>query len=236
MTTTLLFDLDGTLLPMDMDQFTHYYFRLLAKKLTPHGYQPEALMRGIMAGIEAMVKNDGSRTNEEAFWDCFVGLLGEHTRKDIPLFEEFYSNEFQQARVSCGYNPKAGEILALAKEKGYRVALATNPLFPKIATESRIRWAGLKPEDFELYTTYEESCFCKPNLKYYEAVIAKLGVTPEECMMIGNDVSEDMVAEQLGMKVFLLTDCLLNKKNADISRYPQGGFDELRKVLEDGSK
>lgn len=231
MLTTLLFDLDGTLLPMDTDQFTKYYFQLLAKKLIPHGYQPDTLMPAIWAGVAAMVKNDGSCTNEEAFWHCFIGLLGERTRNDIPIFEEFYANEFQQARVACGYNPKAAEILALAREKGLRVALATNPLFPAIATESRIRWAGLKPEDFELYTTYENIGFCKPNLRYYEEIMSRLGVKPEECMMIGNDVSEDMVAEQLGMRVFLLTDCLLNKKNADISRYPQGSFDDLRKVL-----
>ena len=50
--------------------------------------------------------------------------------------------------------------------------------------------------------------------------------------MIGNDVSEDMIAEKLGMKVFLLTDCLINKKEADISVYPHGDMDALFRFID----
>ena len=45
--------------------------------------------------------------------------------------------------------------------------------------------------------------------------------------MVGNDVGEDMIAGILGMKVFLLTDCLINQAGADISVYPNGSFPEL---------
>jgi hypothetical protein len=45
--------------------------------------------------------------------------------------------------------------------------------------------------------------------------------------MVGNDATEDMVAEKLGMKVFLLTDCLINAQNRELSGYPQGSFPEL---------
>ena len=112
------------------------------------------------------------------------------------------------------------------------MVLATNPLFPKVATESRIRWAGLNPDDFEIYTTFETSHYCKPNLDYYREVLNELQVSAEECLMIGNDVSEDMVAEKLGMKVFLLTDCLINKKETDISVYPHGDMDALFRFID----
>lgn len=118
------------------------------------------------------------------------------------------------------------------KKKGYRVVLATNPLFPAIATQTRIGWAGLTPEDFELYTTYENSGFCKPNPEYYKEILGKLQLSPEECVMIGNDVSEDMIAKDLGMKVFLITDCLLNKENKDISVFPNGSFAEAIAYIE----
>lgn len=111
-----------------------------------------------------------------------------------------------------------------AKEKGLRVALATNPIFPAVATETRIRWAGLEPEDLELYTTYENIGYCKPNPDYYREIAKRLGVQPWECLMVGNDVTEDMVAEKAGMQVFLLTDCLINKERKDISLYPRGSF------------
>lgn len=223
----VLFDLDGTLLPMDQDLFVKTYFGLLAKKLAPHGYEPEKLINGIWAGTSAMVKNDGAQSNEEVFWKTFSEIYGAEVKEDIALFDEFYRNEFAGAKDVCGYNQKAAQIVRKLKEKGLRVVLATNPIFPQIATQNRIRWAGLTPEDFEFYTTYETSRYCKPNIKYYMDIVNKLNVKPEECLMVGNDATEDMVAEELGMKVFLLTDCLINKEEKDISKYPGGGFTQL---------
>ena len=100
-------------------------------------------------------------------------------------------------------------------------------MFPAIATFSRIKWAGLNPEDFELITTYENSHFCKPNPDYYREILGKLSLNGDECLMVGNDVGEDMVAGQVGMQTFLLSDCLINKNGEDISRYPNGSFSEL---------
>lgn len=229
---TVLFDLDGTLLPLDQDVFVKAYFGGLAKKMAPHGYDPKALVAGIWAGTEAMSTNDGSVTNEEAFWRCFCGLVRADARKDEPLFEEFYWTDFQQVRQVCGFDHRAAEIIRYLKDRGCRVALATNPLFPAIATESRTRWAGLDPADFDIITTYENSSRCKPDPAYYREILDAMGETPENCIMVGNDAEEDMAAEKLGMQVFLLTDCLLNRKNLDISGYPQGSFPELLAFLQ----
>ncbi len=223
----ILFDLDGTLLPMDQDKFTTGYFKFLARKMEPHGYEPKKLIDSIWGGTAAMVRNDGSRTNEKAFWQYFASVYGEGSVNDMGIFEEFYRVEFQQAKMFCGYNPKAVKTVGLLKENGYRVALATNPLFPAIATESRIRWAGLAPEDFEWYTTYENISYCKPNPEYYREILRHFNLRPEDCLMVGNDVDEDMVAREIGMEVFLLTDCLLNRHEKDISGYPKGNFDDL---------
>lgn len=227
MITTFLFDLDGTLLPMDQDQFLKAYMGGLAAKMAPYGYDPKLLIPSIWKGTEAMVRNDGSHSNEDVFWEAFSALYGRDTRADEPIFREFYEVEFQQVRHSCGFDPRANAIIDLLKSKGLRVVLATNPLFPAIATRSRACWAGLDPEDFALITTYENSRFCKPNPDYYRDILDTLQVRPEECVMVGNDVGEDMIAQKLGMQVFLLTDCLINKHNTDISRYPHGGFDAL---------
>jgi len=225
--TTILFDLDGTLLPQDQDLFLKSYFKRLVQKLAPYGYDPDLTVKAIWKCTGAMISNDGSCTNEQAFWRDFAAICGEHVVHDMPLFDEYYRNEFQQVATDCGFNPKAAECIAALKQKGFRLALATNPLFPTIATESRMRWAGLNKEDFELYTTYENSSYCKPNLDYYRAILQQLNVQPEECLMVGNDVDDDMVARDLGMQVFLLTDCLINKHEADINQFPHGGFDEL---------
>lgn len=228
---TVLFDLDGTLLPMDQDLFVKTYFKQLAAKLAPYGYEPSRLIDAVWAGTAAMVQNNGRQSNENAFWNTFTRVFGQQALEHLPVFEAFYAQEFQRAQAVCGCTPHAAEVIALAKEKGLRTVLATNPIFPAIATESRIRWAGLSPEDFELYTTYENARFCKPNPDYYRDILAQLGAKPEECLMVGNDVGEDMVAQTLGMHVFLLTDCLINKHNADISAYPHGGYPELMEYI-----
>ena len=227
----VLFDLDGTLLPMDQDLFIKAYFGGLAKKLVPLGYEPNALTDAIWRGTTAMIENDGTRTNEEVFWDVFCRTMGLDARNDESAFEEFYRKDFQNVRDVCGFETRAAQIVHALRDAGIITALATNPIFPAIATESRMRWAGLCPEDFSLYTTYENIGYCKPSLSYYIEITKRLGVQPEECVMIGNDVGDDMVAADLGMQVFLLTDCLINKKNADLSAFPNGDFDALECYL-----
>ena len=229
--TTILFDLDGTLLPMDQEQFVKYYFGMLVKKLAPHGYDPNLLIDGIWKGTGAMVKNDGDLSNEDVFWNCFNQIMGKNAREDEPLFRQFYENEFNGAKAACGFNPKGAEAVKSIKDMGFRVALATNPIFPAIATENRTRWAGLDVSDFEYFTAYENSRHCKPNPAYFQDVCNALGVSPEECIMVGNDAIEDTAAEKLGIRVFLLTDCLINKDGRDISQYPQGSFDDLMNFI-----
>ncbi len=229
---TILFDLDGTLLPMDQDLFTKCYFKGLCKKAAPYGYAPDQLVDAVWAGTKAMVMNNGTQTCEAAFWTRFADIFGDSIRDMEPVFADYYANEFQAVKDVCGYNPEAARLIADLKAAGYRVVLATNPLFPPIATHSRLRWAGMETEDFEWITTYDNSSFCKPNPAYYQEILDKIGVDPTECIMVGNDVKEDMVAaSKLGIQTFLLTDCLLNKENLDISAYPQGGFAELRAYL-----
>ena len=225
--SSILFDLDGNLLPMDMDNFIKLYFGALAQYMASYGFEPKEFIDGIWAGTKAMIKNDGKNTNESVFWNKFAQFFGKNARETEPYFENFYLQDFEKVKVSCGFTPKAKETVDKIKGLGLKIALATNPIFPAIATRKRIAWAGLSPDDFELYTTYENSRFCKPNVEYYKDIIKVLGVKAEECLMVGNDVTEDMVAQTLGMKVFLLTDCLINKNPEGISVYPNGDFDKL---------
>ena len=231
--TTILFDLDGTLLPMsDQEAFLKAYMKGLAAKVAPLGYEPKKLIDTVLMGTGRVIRNDGALRNETVFWQAFCGVFGEKAMEHLPVFEEFYRNEFQQVSATCGCDARAAKLIAALKEKGYRLVLATNPLFPAVATHSRIRWAGLNVEDFELVTTYENSSFCKPNIQYYEEIVKKLGLEPAQCLMVGNDVGEDMVAGKLGMKTFLLTDCLLNRVGEDIEKYPHGSFEALKSYIQ----
>ncbi len=228
----VLFDLDGTLLPMDADEFIVAYYQYLNPLMEPYGYEPQLLMDTVERGIYAMAKNDGTATNETVFWRVFAQQYGEDALKDKPLLDTFYRDEFGKIQVICRPTPYAKRAVDRAKGNDRRVVLATNPFFPAVATEQRIRWAGLQPSDFDRYTTYEDTYHCKPSLDYYRDILNALKLDAHDCLMIGNDVGEDMIAKDLGMQVFLLTDHLINRKNADISAYPHGSFPELLEFLD----
>ena len=227
----ILFDLDGTLLPMDEDAFTKTYFGYLCQKMAPYGFEPHRLIKTIWKGTEAMYGNDGHCSNEDAFWQIYEKEYGEPKEKHHRHFSEFYDNEFNLAITSTSPTPLAKQIIDLCHEKRLNVILATNPLFPREATCNRIRWAGLKSEDFTDITTYENSHYCKPNVRYYQEIVERCGIDPDESMMVGNDITEDLSAGDLGMKTYLVTDCLLNKGNRkDTSDY-QGSLSDLLRFL-----
>ena len=228
----VLFDLDATLLPMDQDAFIAGYFKLLAKKLVPHGYEADALIRGMWRAVNAMIENNGTRLNKDVFWETFSKECGQRVFDDEPILDEFYRENFCELKTFCGYNPDAAKTVRALKEKGIVTVLATNPVYPFIATNQRLEWAGLKATDFEIITTYENASFCKPNIKYYSEILSKINCAPENTLMVGNDVTEDMVAQNIGIKVFLLTDYLINKSNVDINIYSHGSFKELEKYID----
>jgi HAD superfamily hydrolase (TIGR01549 family) len=179
-----------------------------------------------------MMRNDGSDTNENIFWQSFEAAYGEQARSRESLFNDFYNNEFQNLSSLCGVIEDAAWAVRTIREMGYRTVLATNPVFPPIATESRMRWAGLEPSDFEFYTTYVNSSYAKPNPEYYLEIAEKLGLSPSECLMVGNDTTDDMVAETVGMSVYLLPEYLINKSGADISTYNYGNLKNLVAFIE----
>ena len=227
----VLFDLDGTLLPMDQDKFIKTYLGSLAEKMIPRGYNPKEFLSAMWAGTADMVKNDGSSTNENKFWKRFEKIYGQKYIEDLPYIDRFYVEDFDKVQAVCGYTPRSKELVDALKKEGICVALATNPLFPQIATHKRIAWAGLTPEDFAICTTYENARYSKPNPLYYADVAKAIGIAPEDCLMVGNDVSDDMTAAEIGMQVFLLTDCLINSHDVDISQYPNGDFDALYEYI-----
>lgn len=225
---TFIFDLDGTLLPMEsQEQFIEAYFKALSLKMSTYGLNPQDFIKAVWTGTMAMIDNDGSKTNKDRFWEVFSKIMGEEVSNMEEEFEDFYRNEFIAAKATTSVNPLAKECIDRIKEKGYRLILATNPLFPQVATHARVRWAGLEPEDFEYITTYENSSYCKPNLKYYEEILKVCKLEAKDCIMVGNDVKEDMCAEEVGMQTYLLTDCLIKSMDDDINRYRKGSFKEF---------
>lgn len=224
---TVLLDLDGTLLPMDMDVFIKAYFAALARRCAPMGYDGETLIAAVWRGTKAMVANDGSRSNEAVFWESFAADLGEEVLGLKGEFEDFYRREFDGMKAHALPNPLAVPSITTLREKGYRVVLATNPLFPLVGMETRLRWLGLAPGDFDLVTSYENCRFCKPNPGYYREILKALGKAPADCLMVGNDPEEDLSAGTLGIATFLVTDFAVKKKDAGLVPDHTGTFQDF---------
>ena len=230
----ILFDLDGTLLPMVQDEFVKFYMPLLAKSYMNAGVSldPKKFIGAVWAGYEAMVKNDGSCTNREAFWSYIEPELPIPTEESEKIALDFYADEFNQAICTTKPNPVSNQIVKRAKERGFETYLATNPVFPRCATMNRIRWAGLDAEDFKVITTYETCTYCKPNPEYFRGILEEFSLDPSECLMVGNDVAEDLSIRSLGVKTYLVTDTMENKKNLPIDAEYMGTLDELLKFME----
>ena len=230
----ILFDLDGTLLPMVQDEFVKFYMPLLAKSYTDAGVSidPKKFIGAVWAGYEAMVKNDGSRTNREAFWSYIEPELPLPTEESEKIALNFYADEFNQAICTTKPTPVSDQIVKKAKERGFETYLATNPVFPRCATLNRIRWAGLDAEDFKVITTYEMCTYCKPNPEYFRGILEEFRLNPAECLMVGNDVGEDLSIRTLGVQTFLVTDTMENKKNLPVETEYKGTLADLLKFVE----
>ena len=228
----VFFDLDGTLLPMDQEVFAKGYFKGLAGYAASLGLDPMKVMEGLKVSLGYMTQSDSTISNEDAFWKTFLPYSGGTQDDLISKFEIFYRTKFPEVvAATCGFNPKASEAIKILKDKNYKLYCLTNPLFPKLATAARVKHAGLNFEDFEEVTTYENYHACKPSLEYYKEVMTKFGIKSDECLMVGNDMSEDAVVMELGIPVYIVTDDLINRENKDMSSVQHGNFDELLEFL-----
>ena len=210
-----LFDLDGTLLPMDMKYFIELYVAAFCKCLAP------------VTKIES---------KPLIFWRTMNSRCKRDMRVFSDNFDSFYRGEFSVCRAATKVQPLAKVVVDYIKKRGGRIIVATNPIFPKSSTYTRIEWAGLNVNDFSYITTYDNSSACKPNLNYFEEVCSVCGIHPEESLMIGNDVDEDMISSRLGFDTFLVTDCLINRSDKSLSLFRHGDFEDLFDFIQDSYK
>jgi HAD superfamily hydrolase (TIGR01549 family) len=228
---TILFDLDGTLLPMDSDLFMKIYFDEMAKDFEDL-IEKEKLIKYIWIATKEMVNNIEPRTNESVFMEKFGQLIDGQLDTYVQRFNNYYDQGFSNVKSAVMPEDWILKSVNLLKSKGYELVVATNPLFPKKAILHRIRWAGLDPKMFSYITCYEQNHYCKPQLKYFQEILEAVGKNPTECLMVGNDVQEDLVSGQLGLKTYLLGRHIINRtEDAPICDY-KGDYKDFYKFAE----
>lgn len=230
--SAIFFDLDGTLLPMEVKDFLDRYFDVLGRAAAAHGYEPATFCRAVGVSVGAMTSHDAGILNQDAFWDRFEREWGQAGPAEERFFEDFYGGAFDEVGKDVVANPAAADAIATLLSKGYPLYLTTMPMFPREAVEARLRWAGVDPASFRLITTYDNSTACKPSLDYYRENVRRAGVDPRDVLMVGNNTEEDLDAMQLGMDGFLVTDYLINPNGFDVASVKHGSLTQFARFAE----
>lgn len=223
---TILFDLDGTLLPIDNTLFEKIYFDELIKVFSDI-MTPDEVAKNIWGSTKVMVMNLEDRTNETVFMEDLGKRINYDLSKLKDRFDKFYDTSFFKVKDAVKDIEFMKDSVKILKEKGYELVVATNPLFPLKAIHHRIRWAGFEPEEFLYVSSFEKNHYCKPQLKYYEEILNHISKSPEDCLMVGNDVQEDLVSKKLGLKTYLITDNLLHRTTDEIITDHMGEYKDF---------
>lgn len=204
MIRAICFDLDNTLILYDEPAFLQRYFERLSvafADLIP----PDTLPERLLASTIALSANDGAISNADYFMNTFLEP-GADRDAVWDQFLTFYRNDYRELRPPVDIPDALGRLFDDLKARPVKLALATNPIYPRPAYEHRLSWAGLSPSEFDHITDIENTGFVKPHPGYFETVLRALDVPPDECLMVGNDPAYDLAASGVGIHTFLATD------------------------------
>lgn len=228
---TVLFDLDGTLLQINMEEFLNSYFKAIAgycAELAP----PQEFIQKLLGSTKLMLDNNGENTNEQVFMQDFLPALGKGNDQVHPILNRFYEEEFPKLSSFGRPVGMARQVVEEIVDQGWQIILATNPLFPRLAVLERMKWAGIDDLPWLHVTSYENSSSSKPNPKYYQEIVQNHKLDPQECWMIGNDAREDLVASEIGLKTFLVTDNLIPWEENKYQPHGQGSMADLLALVQ----
>lgn len=228
----ICFDLDGTILPMDLDEFMKRYFGSIAMFAAAHGIDLEKFLAGLKAGTKAMALHEDEATNAEAFWSTMFTYVDENEVDWDTLFASFYEDEFGKIGHDAGQSEPMVRALDMLAAKGYPLVLTTMPMFPPRAVQWRVSWAGVDPSCFARITTYDNSTSVKPKLTYYAENLAAMGLRGEDVLMVGNNTVEDYAFADLGADVYIVTDWLLGPSGFDLNAVKHGTAEEFAAWVE----
>ena len=205
MTPTLLLDLDGTLLDNEIGEFLPQYLKALGKHLASH-VAPDRLIPTLLTATQEMIQNNRpDLTLKEVFEAKFFSDLNLDREALQTGIDEFYAEIFPGLRSHTSPRPEAITLVEYAVDCGYRIAIATNPLFPRSAILQRLEWANLSPQDypFSLIASYETFHFAKPNPVFFTEILARLGWPDGGVIMVGDDLYNDIYpARSIGIPTF----------------------------------
>lgn len=215
---TLLIDLDGTLVRQSFWVQPHFTLKALLRVRKIIGTWA-ALKYYFVSARAFRAKNPGL-SNAERVRTALANELKQSKESIEASIREIEHAIFPEMQRYFRPVPEAQQFIEWAKSR-YRLILATNPIWTLGPINLRVKWAGIDPGIFEYITHSEVMTACKPNVEYYEQILKRQSLDPKDCIMIGNERTNDGNASKLGIRTFILG--------------YDGTFGDLQRSIEAGS-
>jgi FMN phosphatase YigB (HAD superfamily) len=227
----LLLDLDGTLVGLDYGFFRGTYVEAVAAHFSAFDLEffRDALWGAFYEIMERPRENGES--NEAGFLRAFARATGMGEGEARGRFAAFYRESFPALSAHARAIPMAAELVTAASDAGYRLVLATNPIFPRAANVGRLAWVGIGPGAFDLIPGIEDFSTCKPQPGFFLRCAEAVGVPPARCLMVGNDEEQDLPAQDAGMRTFLVSTYRISRGRSRGKPWREGDIEALGKLL-----
>ena len=205
----VLLDLDNTLLHNPDREFAAAFKMQIERHfLSRFGRAgaADALIRGIHA---ASASANWRLTNAELMLRCLADGLALDLDSAGAALDDFYLHAYAELSTLASPMDGANELCKSLLEANVHVAIATNPIYPEAAISQRLAWAGLSEyiDAFVFVTHSENMHFAKPDQAYFAEAAARVGIEPDECLIIGDSPLNDVApARSLGMRAWQVTD------------------------------
>lgn len=228
----VLFDLDGTLLGVDMHRYIPVYLEGLATRLDDLAHSRKVTENMRDAVIDMLTRVDDQLTLEQRMLAYLEQNLAIPPSRYKKALDDFCRANLPGLECFIQQHPLAPLLLKACRRLGWRMVLATNPIFPRPVIDARMKWAGLDPDFFHFVTDYETCRHCKPHLEYFQDVVARLKVPAEACLMVGNDSWHDMAARGAGMRTCLLTTWRIDHRSTFYQPDWEGSHEDFLDMLQ----
>ena len=224
MIQAILFDIEA-LINVESADFMKNYLGILAPRFA-HLLSPDKFTKQLLKSIEIMQNEPKpGQTNSQVFFDDFCKATGLSALVLKPIFEEFYTSDFPALRCLVQVNHQGIKLVEYAIQQGFLTAIASNPVLPLTAICEQVHWAGLAPDHFKVIPAIDNFHYCKPHLEFFREVAESLGVKPENCLVVSEQMN-DIICRELGMKKFYVG-TLGAEDQTDYS----GHFDDLFSLI-----
>lgn len=197
-------------------------------------------------------------TIEKVYYDFVEGFVG--TGDELYLAYGGHMNEYYKLNSSAkevwnhrikiathyltdvfDYHPYADKVLIALKEKGFKLALATNSIgraLDAMKTNKNFDKAALD-EVFDFIISSSDVENRKPAPDMYLAVIKHFGVTPDKCLVFEDSLEGVQAGKAAKLDVVNVYDRFSDKQRDEINKladYRIESYEEVLKILTDNGR